>query len=781
MSDISNADFDVNILEDALTHPNLELTFPLPTDKETYIGLDANEKVANLFLILGSFLHTFSTINFDEIYSNNEYRYSVTKQSSKFNKALSDHMIDRLQNTDEKLDEAVYKLIDQELRLNLIKAKDFPQRFKEVKAFMVNYYTKENEKNMPQYGSRNYLRVCYITVMATLRKMFPNGIWCNRTQLSNLYKRYLEDPMSIVFLPNHQSHLDYIIMHVVTIRFQMSIPAVIAGENLNVAIFGKFLKNLGAIYIKRSFNNEVYTERNLSNMIEFLLLNKVHVEVFIEGTRSRDGKALVPKYGILKTLANIYLKQRNVDKNASFDMLIQPVSITYERIYEVDGYLDELIGNDKKQESMTVILRNGLGNLLYGVDKDDDAKLPTGAYDNSKKSLHGKIFIKLGESFSLSSFARDPSNLIDADTDENTDSTLDSPINLKKLAFKVFHEINRVSFIPEVAIIGGSIQTFHYYTGKKVFSIEELLPIMNVLIEAFLKEESSETNLRILTDMKSLPLESIILLVKRLVVKFFRYVKISDFKRNTITINNALELLYYKNLTIHLIIHKCLASFILLHTQDISQVYKLHYIFTGFLKHEFLFDYNYNPKNELRNVLKAMKADGIIDNKYNVVDRTHLEIFLAIIKPFIESYMICISNINYTIGSFFKNISRSITETQLINDLLMSKDYPTTKMLLRIIQTKEKDKPIESTNKQYLLSCLFYLNNLKLIKIFKNKSKTKAFVIIENQKDLHFILDFLTRLVGTKEGGVDDVRVNYMIDIIDKNQDRDIGEYRAKF
>lgn len=780
MSDISNSDFDVNILQDALTHPNVELTFPLPTDKETYIGLEANEKVANLFLILGSFLRTFSSINFDEIYSNNEYRYSVTKQSARFNKALNDHMIDRLKNTDEKLDEVVYKLIDQELRLNLIKAKDFPTRFKEVKAFMVKYYTAENKKNMPQYGSRNYLRVCYITVMATLRKMFPNGIWCNRAQLSGLYKRYLEDPMSIVFLPNHQSHLDYIIMHLITIRFQMSVPAVIAGENLNVAIFGKFLKNLGAIYIKRSFNNEVYTERNLSNMIEFLLLNKVHLEVFIEGTRSRDGKALVPKYGILKTLANIYLKQRNIDKNASFDMLIQPVSITYERIYEVDGYLDELIGNDKKQESMTVILRNGLGNLLYGVDKDDNLELPTGAYDNSKKSLHGKIFVKLGEGFPLSGFASDPSNLIAANSVENTDSTLDSPINLKKLAFKVFHEINRVSFIPEVAIIGGSIQTFHYYTGKKIFSIEELLPLMNVLIDAFLKEESSESNLRILTDMRNLPTKQMILLVKKLVVKFFRYVKISDFKHNTITINNALELLYYKNLTIHLIIHKCLVSFILLHTHDISQVYKLHYIFTGFLKHEFLFDYNYNPKNELRNILKSMKADGIIDSKYNVVNREHLEIFQSIIKPFIESYMICISNINYTIGSYFKNISRSISETQLINDLLMSKDYPTTKMLLKIIQTKEKDKPIESTNKQYLLSCLFYLNNLQLIKIFKNKSKTKAFVIIENQKDLHFILDFLTRLVGTKEGGVDNVSVNYMIDIIDKNPDRDIGDLRAK-
>ena len=78
-----------------------------------------------------------------------------------------------------------------------------------------------------------------------MRKLFPKGIWVSNDDISRLYQQYLKDPMSIIFLPSHQSHLDYIIIHVICIRFQMGTPVVIAGENLNVAVLGGLLQNLG--------------------------------------------------------------------------------------------------------------------------------------------------------------------------------------------------------------------------------------------------------------------------------------------------------------------------------------------------------------------------------------------------------------------------------------------------------------------------------------------------------------------------------------------------------
>lgn len=786
MPSISNSDFDVDILHDALKSPNVNLSFPLPTDKETYIDSPANSKLSNSFSLIGNFIKFTSSVNYDEIYKNGEYRYSINKTDKKFQAYCKEYMKDRLEKSDEYLDEIVYKLIDLELRMNLIKAKDFPKRFSEVKSFMIKYYSQDNEKNFPKFGSTTFIRLCYITVIKTLSKMFPLGVWVNREQLSMLFKRYLDDPMSIILLPNHQSHIDYVILHLILIRFQMSTPTVIAGENLNVAIFGSIMKGLGGIFIKRSFNNELYTERNLANYIELILLNNIHFEVFIEGTRSRDGKLLLPKYGILKTLVSIYLKQRQVNKKKDFDMLMQPISITYERIYEADGYLDELVGSDKKQESFASIFTNGVSNLLYGVNRDDDKKLLTrdGFIDNTKRSLHGKIFVKLADAFNLSSYVEDPLNKVDTSDDDDL-MVSEQDINLKKLGFRILHSINAASYLPQCAIVGMVIQTFHYMTGRSEFEAKELIPLLDFMLDVYKEEDLSVTNLKIVNDILKLGDDQKVDLIKDQISSFFRFTRINP-RTNHIKITNSFELLYYKNLTIHLLIHRCLASFILLKTLDSLQINKLFYIFTGFLKNEFLFDYNYNPKNSLSNILKRYQELSLISSDLKIIDENYHKILATIILPFIDSFAVCVRELNSTVSQFFANSQNQITEQQLINDSLMLKDYPTTKSLLKIIQ-KDNMKMfetgsllyhIETYNKQYLLSFLFYLNNLKLIKIFKNKSKTKAYVIIRNARDLKFILNFLQKLIV--ENQIDNISLNYMIDIVDKNFERDAEEYKAK-
>lgn len=781
---IANADFDVNILEDANTEPLVTLTIPLPTDKDTYIDIEPNEKVSTSFKILGNFIEFLSGVKYNEIYSVNEHRYSVNKLTKSFNDHSKKYMKERLEKTDEQLDEIVYDLVNSELRMNLIKAKDFPKRYQDVKEFMVKYYTEQNEKNLPEFMSISLLRVCYVTCMKTLSKMFPQGVWVNNRQLSELFQEYLKNPMSIILLPNHQSHLDYVIMHLIFIRFLFSIPTVIAGENLNVAVFGRFLKGLGAIFIKRSFNNELYTERNLTNYAEFVFLNKLHFEVFIEGTRSRDGKLLLPKYGILKTLTSIYLKQRYQEGNLNFDMLLQPISFTYERVYEAEGYLDELIGKDKKQESFMNIFTNGASNLLYGVDRQDKKlkRLKDGYIDNYDRTLHGKIFVRLADRFTLSSYIEDESNRING---IDTSTISDEDVNLKKLGFKILHAINGVAYLPQSAVVGVTIQTYYYLNGEREFPIEKLLPTMNFLIDVYLEENLSDSNKQILTSIKGLSDAEKVDLIKDQVIRFFKFNRINP-DTNQIKIENSFELLYYKNLTIHLIIHKCLASFIVMRTSNLNQINKLYYIFTGFLKNEFLFDYNYNADNSLSNILKHFKDLGVINENYEIVDVHYHQVLSTIIQPFIESFMICVSNLNFTVGKFYEKSSNRITEQQLINDSLMLKDYPTTKSLLRIIQKdnmknfqrESKDYRIETYNKQYLLSFLFYLNNLKLIKIFKNKSKTKAYVIIQNSKDLKFTLRFMERLLIQSE--TDDISINYMIDIVDKIPDRELADSKAR-
>ncbi|CUM67762.1 uncharacterized protein PRCAT00005467001 [Priceomyces carsonii] len=779
--EICDSEFDVNILEDATRNPNVELTFPLPTDIETIVELEGNEKVARSWGMLNNLFSFFSggNIKFDEIYKDNEYKYSINKQTSTFNKKMVAYMDDQLERSDKMLDDIVVELIERELRMNLIKSLDFEKRVREVKGFMVDYFKKQNAIDMPRYKSRDFVRLCYLTVIKLMLKMFPHGVWVTRSDFSNLFKKYLENPMSIIFLPNHQSHVDYIILHLIAIRFEISIPTVIAGENLNVAVFGNILKGLGAIFIKRSFNNELYTERNLSNIIEFFLTNRVHLEVFIEGTRSRDGKLLLPKYGILKTLTSIYLKQLNEDKSSTFDMLFQPVSITYERTYEADGYLNELVGKNKKQESFIGIIKNGVKNLTK-ADEFHDHKYfrrianSEGEYDTSNIALSGKIFVKLGLSFHFSNFINDPKNLIDQDSVADIASTVESygsTVNLKKLGFKIFHEINNVSYLPPISIVGSSIQAYYYFQNKSVFPVTDLVPIFKLLVSTYREESGfneSNTNFKLLNGLSNLSTPEVVELFKNQIPQFFRYIKI-NLNTGIITVENSIELLFYKNLTIHLVIHKCLFCFIALGLKEdrlktVKNVHKLIYVFTGFLKHEFLFDYNYNERSQVTFLFKDLiekKKIKVNNGKYEVIDKDYFAIFAEAVKPFVESYLICIENLTSLVKEHVPT-----TADDLVNG---SDIYPTTKTLLKKIQQSSKNYyHVEAINKQYLLSCLYYLNNLRLINIFKNKAKTKAYVRVLHPANLAFVYRFLSTLFSEDQKFLDDTTVNYMIDIIDK-------------
>lgn len=782
--------FDVNILELAFDKPVI-VPFPLP---ETLIlDNDANVPLERSLKIVENFVWLLSAGNIDLslLYNNQEYYYFFNKHSKKFQQLQREYLHEKLAHGDKKLDEIVNNLVDLELRMNLITSKEYAQRCKAVKEYMVEYYTKENEKNLPLNQSSFVLKSAYATILALFNRMFPQGIWVNSGEMEALFAKYRQNPMSIVYLPNHRSHIDYIVMHILALRFQMATPHVIAGENLNVAIFGGLLKKMGAIFIKRSFNNELYTERNLFNYLEFIFNQKIPMEVFIEGTRSRDGKSLLPKYGILKTCAAIYLKQTLEEHNSNFDLLIQPIALTYERVYESDGYINELLGEDKKQESFLNIILNGASSFLNASKtlSYDDMKKQKDWYDNGSARLHGKMYCRLGRSFTMSEYISSEKQTNAVSLEDNEPiyhiGQVDYEVNLKKLGFTVFHEINRICFLPEISVIGCAI--YAYYYSKRIrpeeeFAISDMLPTLRLLIETFLEEEKyaeNEGNIVVLTKLESMSDEEMIKLIKVYVGRFFRYVKV-NFSRSLLRVDKPIELLYYKNLTIHLIIHRSLACFILLRTNRIDYMHKLFYVFTGFLKTEFLFDYDYNPRNMLTNLLKDLQSKNKIGSSYEVIDTAYVQLFTEFFNPFIESYIICIKNLNLAIANYYKlkNFEEPDYnyEQKLIAQTVDSGLFPTTKIVLKMIQESgDHQRYVESINKQYLLSYLFYLNHLRLIKIFKNKGKTKAFVAIRNAKDLNLILKTLTLLYyddKDKEDVINIVNINYLIDIVDKNDER---------
>lgn len=155
----------------------------------------------------------------------------------------------------------------------------------------------------------------------------------------------------IVLVPCHRSHFDYLILSYVFHREYLSPPHIAAGINLAFWPLGPLFRGAGAYFIRRTFgDNELY-KAVFRSYLTFLIQEGYTQEFFIEGGRSRTGKMLRPKLGLLSALVNAYVE------GARRDLYFVPVSIHYGRVVEEGAYERELHGEGKQKESLKGLIR----------------------------------------------------------------------------------------------------------------------------------------------------------------------------------------------------------------------------------------------------------------------------------------------------------------------------------------------------------------------------------------------------------------------------------------
>jgi glycerol-3-phosphate O-acyltransferase len=150
----------------------------------------------------------------------------------------------------------------------------------------------------------------------------------------------------LIYVPCHRSHIDYLLLSYVVHNEGLAIPYIAAGKNLNMPVIGPVLRKAGAFFIRRSFKgNELYS----TVMFEYLasqISSGMPIEYFIEGGRSRTGRLLQPKPGMLAMTIRSFLKYQKRP------IAFVPVNIGYEKMIEGKAYLAELAGDDKKSETL---------------------------------------------------------------------------------------------------------------------------------------------------------------------------------------------------------------------------------------------------------------------------------------------------------------------------------------------------------------------------------------------------------------------------------------------
>ena len=154
----------------------------------------------------------------------------------------------------------------------------------------------------------------------------------------------------IIYVPCHRSHIDYLLLSYAIYKQGFAIPHIAAGINLNLPVIGRLLRKAGAFFIRRSFRgNSLYTVVFVKYLSVIMSLG-YPVEYFIEGGRSRTGRLLVPKTGMLSMTVRSFLRQ------PVRPVVFVPVYFGYERIMEIDSYVGELSGKPKQKETFLGLL-----------------------------------------------------------------------------------------------------------------------------------------------------------------------------------------------------------------------------------------------------------------------------------------------------------------------------------------------------------------------------------------------------------------------------------------
>lgn len=484
-----------------------------------------------------------------------------------------------------------------------------------------------------KFESKTFIRGAYYLVTQLLTRAYHQGIHVSSEEVLRLRKVAEEAErkgQSIIFLPSHRSHVDYVSMQLICYRLGLALPVVVAGDNLNFPVVGSFLQHAGAMWIRRSFGNDTLYTTLVQAYIDTMLQGGYNFECFIEGGRSRTGKLLPPKFGILGFVLDSILSGRVKDA------IVCPVSTQYDKVIETEGYVTELLGVPKKKENLADFLSGGSSVLSLKL---------------------GRVDVRFHEPWSLRKYIDEQlTKLNKSPTSE--DLTAKTPENailkqklLRTMGYKVLSDINDVSVVMPTALIGTVLLTLR---GRGVGKAELLRRIEWLIARISAKGgRVAHFGNSPLMDVVSRGLE---VLGKDLVGE------VQGLAEPTYYAVDRFQLSFYRNMTIHLFISEALVS-VSMYTrvkqgggpahQEISytalrdQVLFLSSLFRG----EFIFPSEGLEANlektlvglENDRVIKLQRGeDGVIESiglsdEERLAGRENYDFYCFLIWPFIES------------------------------------------------------------------------------------------------------------------------------------------------
>ncbi len=380
---------------------------------------------------------------------------------------------------------------------------------------------------------------------------YENELVLDQERLIRFRQIVREHPTAVLW--THKTHMDGLTIQSVLFENDFPTPHTMGGINMAFAGLGFLARRSGAIFIRRSFQDNHLYKLVLHNYLAYLLEKRFPLTWSFEGTRSRVGKLMPPRYGMLK-----YVMEAMADSSAD-DLHIIPVAINYDMINDVKDYAAEQGGAIKRPESLSWFI----------------------SYLRRFRQPLGRIYVDFGEPVVVSK------------------STMSSdPLALERTAFKVGVEANRVTPITLTSLMAMSLLG----AAPRAQTIEELRSGMQAL-----RDWAGHRNVKFTSDFDDDNVKH----MRELIDSMVNAELINRYDEGPETVyavapDQHMQASYYRNTIVHHFVTKAIAELALVHAGAHPENALLEFWSeANRLRDMFKFEFFYSPTEEFNNDIRG--------------------------------------------------------------------------------------------------------------------------------------------------------------------------------
>jgi len=425
----------------------------------------------------------------------------------------------------------------------------------------------------------------------------------------------LEERFPVVFLPTHKHNLDHLVLQYTLHEHGLPPNHTAGGINMNFFPVGQLVRRGGVFFIRRSFRDDPVYKHTLSHYIDYLIEKRFPLEWYIEGGRSRSGKLLPPRFGLLANVVDAYRRGK------SDDVYFVPVSIAYDQIQGLGSYVEEQKGGAKQDESFSWAL---------GVIRQLNRR-------------YGKIHLAFGEPLSLR-------EQLGANESEPTPSgdgagSRAGRFDLEKLAFEVSVRINRVTPITPTSLVTLALLGT---TGQALTVGETRQSVANLLENVRLRKLPTTADFDHLENDEGVAFTLNALVENDVVTRFDEGLE----PVYGIGEDQQLSAAYYRNTIVHFFVGGAIAELAMLHAiqgdrrEVLSRFWEEVMRLRDLLKFEFFFAEKEAFRDEIRDLLELnhrkweQRIDTFELDPEEMVRRMRPFLSHRVLRPFLESYRV---------------------------------------------------------------------------------------------------------------------------------------------